>query len=286
MNEDAVRHYEEPMLEDAGFASHEHTLLDEASARRLAACIDADASVLDEGTLPILWHWAYFVTVVPTAALGPDGHPRRRAEMAAFPRRMFAGGRVRVHAPLRLGESATRTSAVVASELKEGSTGRFWLVTVRHTIRQRDAVALDDEQDFVLRAPAGNATPGVDRDDAPAAPWVELLTPDAIHLFRFSAVTYNAHRIHYDRPYATGIEGYPDLVVHGPLVAVLLAELARRRSGRSVHAASFRARQPLYADRRLWLTGSPAGDTAELAAIRGDHAVAFTLTAELERSAP
>ncbi len=110
---------------------------------------------------------------------------------------------------------------------------------------------------------------------------MEPFTPDPALLFRFSAVTYNAHRIHYDRPYATEVEEYPGLVVHGPLTAILLARMAEQRSGASVHTLSFRASAPLFADRRVWLTGTPADGVARMAAVRGDHAVAMTLDAEV-----
>ncbi len=112
------------------------------------------------------------------------------------------------------------------AEPKDGGSGRFWLVTVGHMISQDDQVCVDEEQDLVFREASAAAPPGPDRDDAPEAPWVEQLVADPVLLFRFSAVTANAHRIHYDRPYATDIEGYPDLVVHGPLTAILLSELA------------------------------------------------------------
>ena len=113
--------------------------------------------------------------------------------------------------------------------------------------------------------------------NSPDADWVETRVADPVLLFRFSAVTANAHRIHYDHPYATGVEGYPDLVVHGPLTAVLLADLARRRGDRDWRSVSYRARAPHYANRRFWLTGTPTDDGAELAAVRADHTVAMTL---------
>jgi len=119
--------------------------------------------------------------------------------------------------------------------------------------------------------------PGPDRSDPPDAPWVEAVTADPVLLFRFSAVTANAHRIHYDHPYATGVEGYPDLVVHGPLTAILLAELGRRRTGRSWRTAMYRARAPHFANRRFWLTGSPTDDGVDLSAVRADGTPVMTL---------
>jgi len=267
----------EPTLADTGFDERAHGTVAREQALRLAACIDADPAVVDAGTLPMLWHWACFLPLVATAQLGRDGHPRRRPEMEAFPQRMWVGGRVQVERPLRLGVDASRWSRVVRSEMKEGGGGRFWLVTVGHVVSQDDEVCIDEEQDLVFREASAVVPPGPDRDDAPDAAWVEELVADPVLLFRFSAVTANAHRIHYDHPYATKVEGYPDLVVHGPLTAILLAELARRRSDRAFHAVSYRARAPHFANHPFWLTGTPTDDGVDLAALRSDHTVAMTL---------
>ena len=267
----------EPTLLDAGFAERAHGTIATEQATRLAACIDADPTALDTGTLPLLWHWACFLPQVATAQLGVDGHPRRRPEMEAFPQRMWVGGRVQVERPLRLDGDAARWSRIVRTDLKDGSTGRFWLVTVGHVVSQDDEVCIDEEQDLVFRGAAAVAPPGPDRDDAPVAEWVEELVADPVLLFRFSALTANAHRIHYDQPYATKVEGYPDLVVHGPLTAILLAELARRRRDRPFHSASYRARAPHFANHPFWLTGTATDDGVDLAAIRADHTVAMTL---------
>jgi 3-methylfumaryl-CoA hydratase len=272
----------QPRLEDTGFEPADRSGLDPEHVVRIAACLDVDpAPVLAAGTLPTLWHWAFFPPSDPTANLGPDGHPRRRPEMAEFPRRMFGAGRVRVHAPLHIGEPAERTSALAGAALKEGGSGRFWVVTVAQRIEQRGVACLEEEKDFLLRSIGPTPAPGPDSDDAPVAEWVESLVPDPAFLFRFSAVTYNAHRIHYDRPYATGVEGYPDLVVHGPLTAALLVSMAERRSGRPARALSFRASAPLFVDRQIWLTGGTTADRASMTAVRCDHAVAMTMDVEL-----
>jgi 3-methylfumaryl-CoA hydratase len=267
----------EPTLADAGFASSARAVVTREQAERLAACIDADPAVLETGVLPLLWHWAVFLPLVPTTALGPDGHPRRRPEMEAFPQRMWVGGRVRVDRPLALDAEAERESRILRAEPKEGGSGRFWLVTVGHQVTQHGELALAEEQDLVFREAAAVTPPGPERDDAPDADWVEARAADPVLLFRFSAVTANAHRIHYDHPYATRVEGYPDLVVHGPLTVVLLADLARRRGDRDWRSVSYRARAPHYANRRFWLTGTPTDDGADLAAVRADHTVVMTL---------
>src|SRR5947209_5259802 len=207
--------------------------------------------------------------------------------MAGFPQRMWVGGRVDVRRPLRLDAHATRGSRILSAAPKEGGSGRFWLLTVGHTIVQDDVVCIEEEQDLVLREASGPVPPVVPADGEPEAPWVEARVAEPPLLFRFSAATANAHRIHYDHPYATGVEGYPDLVVHGPLTAILLAELARTRSGEMAGDISFRARAPHFAHQTFWLTGGPVGGDgdresgrgADTAAVRADHTVAMTLAA-------
>jgi 3-methylfumaryl-CoA hydratase len=269
-----------PAIEDTGFAPAATDSIALERARLLAACIDADPARLDAGVLPPLWHWACFVPTVPTAGLGPDGHPRRRPAMDAFPQRMWVGGRVHVSRPLDLDTDATRISRIQSAEVKEGGTGTFWLVTVTHEISQSGDVRITEEQDLVFRGAAALAPPGPDRDETPEAEWVERVVADPVLLFRFSTVTNNAHRIHYDQPYASRVEGYPDLVVHGPLTALLLAEFARRRTGRDLHEIAFRARAPHFANTPFWLAGHADPDgTVHTAAIRADHAKAVTLEA-------
>jgi 3-methylfumaryl-CoA hydratase len=267
----------EPTLPDAGFTALAHDPVRFEQAARLASCLDVDPAVLDHGVLPALWHWVLFHPEVPTAGLGVDGHPRRRAEMDDFPQRMWVGGRVRVVRPLRIGVDAERVSRIARADVKEGGAGRFWLVTVAHTIEQEGAPHIEEEQDLVFRAAGSLAPVGDDAADAPDDEWVEERVADPKLLFRFSAVTANAHRIHYDQPYATQVEGYPDLVVHGPLTAILLAELARTRRGEDAREISYRARAPHFANRRFWLAGSQTDDLAAMRAVRADGEVAMTL---------
>jgi 3-methylfumaryl-CoA hydratase len=267
----------EPTLADAGFVELAHDAVPLAQATRLAACLDVDTALLDHGLLPALWHWALFHPEVATADLGDDGHPRRRPEMHEFPQRMWVGGRVHITRPLRIGVDAERVSRIVRAEVKEGGAGRFWLVTVAHSIEQEGAACIDEEQDLVFRTAGDLAAVGPDTSTAPGGDWVEERVAAPLLLFRFSAVTNNAHRIHYDRPYATGAEGYPDLVVHGPLTAILLAELARTRRGRDARELSYRARAPHFANHRFWLAGSSTDDGAALRAVRADGETAMTL---------
>lgn len=269
----------DPVLTDAGFTPRATANVASEHAALLAATLDVDPHVLDTGELPLPWHWTCFLPDTPTRSLGDDGHPSRRAEMAAFPQRMWVGGRVRGIRPLRLDTPTRRTSRVVATDLKDGATGRFWLVTVEHIVAQHDEVCIEEEQDLVLREPATAAAPGPDADAPPVADWVEERTAHPALLFRYSALTFNAHRIHYDEPYATGVEGYPDLVVQGPLTATLLTELARARLGRPVRGIAFRARAPLFANRTFWLNGSRTDAGADLAVVRRDGEIAMTLSA-------
>ena len=196
--------------------------------------------------LPLLWHWVYLLDRPPQAILGADGHPARDA-IPSPPgpglRRMFAGGRVSQHGPLRIGAEATRRTWQASSARKQGRSGPLHFITVRSEISQDGRVVITEEQDLVYREPTGGApAPAADATPAPASPDPQPQAPPAgardwlvevnpVLLFRFSALTYNAHRIHYDRDYARA-EGYPGLLVHGPLQALLMAELARPCSGR------------------------------------------------------
>jgi 3-methylfumaryl-CoA hydratase len=186
-----------------------------------------------EREVPPLWHGVYLLERPPHAALGPDGHPTTGIPAPPGPgqRRMFAGGRVRTLTPLAIGAAAVRRTRVARTLEKRGRSGRLTFVTVRNEYSQGGQLAVVDELDIVYRAsgPAPSAAPGSLRDDpwpAPREPSLTLTADEAL-LFRFSALTYNAHRIHYDHTWAQ-LEGYRDLVIHGPLQALMMAELMRR----------------------------------------------------------
>ena len=224
-----------------------------------------------EGTpflqLPLLFHWVYLLDRPPTVALGPDGH-QAAGGMPVPPgaglRRMFAGGRAWRHGPLRIGAEATRRTWQASSAVKEGRSGPLHFVTVRTEISQGGEVVISEEQDLVYRKPAGAAASfGATGSEAVAeaeaagdGDWAVEVNP--VLLFRYSALTYNAHRIHYDRDYAR-TEGYPGLLVHGPLQALLMAELARR-SGVSASGYSYRLVSPLYDDQGLVVSAVPEGN--------------------------
>jgi 3-methylfumaryl-CoA hydratase len=205
-------------------------------AQALGALLDVPVPDLDNGAgLPLLWHWIYLLERPAQADLGPDGHPLR-ATIPAPPgpgrRRMWAGGRVRMSGSLRCGdgEPASKRSRVRSIQEKQGRSGRLTLIVVEHQILQQGRVVIDEQQDIVYReaaSPAGQSPPPVAEPPVPPADGEWKIEVSPTLLFRFSALTYNAHRIHYDRDYARDLEGYPGLVIHGPLQALAMAEAAR-----------------------------------------------------------
>ncbi len=206
------------------------------SPNRLAAwnaTLDRDDPFPSEGdAVPPGFHWTLFNPITRQSELGPDGHAKRGGFLppVALPRRLWAGGRLRFLQPLRVGERVEQVSVIDRVEEKEGRTGSLVFVTVRHTISGARGLAVEEEQDLVYRdAPKTDATAPAKKDEpAPKGKWRRQIVPDDVLLFRYSALTFNGHRIHYDRRYATTVEGYAGLVVHGPLLATLLLDLVRR----------------------------------------------------------
>ena len=247
---------------------------------------DAAAPLADGDPLPPAWHWCYFPEAAPQATLGADGHPPRGGFLppVALPRRMFAGGRMTFPAPLRIGAPARQTAEVASVVEKEGRSGRLCFVTARYVTEQDGAVRIEEERDFVYRE-EGAAPPAPSAAAPPAAPegtWSRAVTPDPVMLFRYSALTFNGHRIHYDRPYVTEVERYPGLIVHGPLIATLLLEVVRLNQERPVAAFSFRARAPLFDMAPFRVVAAPgAGADVDLTAEGPDGAVAMRATATL-----
>lgn len=217
----------------------------------LAATLDLDPAEAPR-LLPPGWHWMFFNPFVRRSALGEDGHPKRGGFLpdVGLPRRMWAGGRLTYHSPLPVGVVATRESTILDVSAKSGRSGRLVFVTVGHRISHDGETLIAEEQDLVYReAAAPGGTPPKPAAAPEGATWSETVEPDPVLLFRYSALTANGHRIHYDRPYATTVEHYRDLVVHGPLTATLLQDLAvRARPGRRLATFAFRGAAPLFVD--------------------------------------
>jgi 3-methylfumaryl-CoA hydratase len=225
-----------------------HDVVTAAPLVALAALLDRDDPAPRTGdAAPPLAHWLYFLPDYRQSEAGPDGHAARGGFLppVPLPRRMWAGSRLEFVAPLRVGAEVTRVSTVKDFKVKEGRSGTLAFVTVRHEVSDASGLLLSDEHDIVYRgesaAPAA-ATPAPGGEQ-----WSREIRPDPLLLFRYSAVTFNGHRIHYDHPYVTQVEGYPGLVVHGPLVATLLVDLLRRnRPGVELKRYAFRALRPLF----------------------------------------
>jgi 3-methylfumaryl-CoA hydratase len=246
----------------------------------MAATLDAHEA---GGVVPPLWHWLYFLPVVPLAEVGPDGHPKRGGFLppVPLPRRMWAGGRLTFHAPLKVGERAIRTSTITRIEEKTGRTGRLVFVTVRHAIEAAGSLSLEEEHDIVYRDAPQPGARGPEPEPAPAGEtWQRTVNADPVMLFRYSALTFNGHRIHYDHPYVTQVEGYPGLIVHGPLIATLLVELVRReRPEATLRSFDFKALRSTFANQPFTLCGRPSGDGQRIDLWAKDHEGYLTMSA-------
>ena len=243
-------------------------LIAEWPARALAAMLDAgDVPTREQSPLPAGWQWLYFLEARPPSEMGVDGHPLRGGFLppVALPRRMWAGGRIRFESPLRIGDRAQRRSTILDVRAKSGRSGELVFVTVRHDISVDGRLAISEEQDLVYREAAGAGAAAPVGEPAPVgASWLRTWRADAVMLFRYSALTFNAHRIHYDRPYATGEEHYRGLVVHGPLQATLLLDLARQHAGRPLRTFEYRAQQPVFDGETFSANGRPDETGADL----------------------
>jgi 3-methylfumaryl-CoA hydratase len=242
--------------------------IEPARSNALRAALGVPAPLRAGDAMPLLHHWLYFWNVQPPAGLGEDGHPAKGGFLppVPLPRRMWAGGRVEFVQPLRLGERATKVSTILDVQEKTGKTGRLVFVTVEHRLSGENGLAIVEQQDLVYREPAAAGSIGAPTGDAPKpdAPWCERVDPDTVLLFRYSALTMNGHRIHYDLPYAREEEAYPALVVHGPLQASLLIDLAARRLGRPIAKFAFRGQQPAFAGAPLYVCGETSEEGASL----------------------
>jgi 3-methylfumaryl-CoA hydratase len=266
--------------------------VDEALAARFLATFDLDRP--STGTMPQGIHFCLCTPDVPTRLLGDDGHPHRQQSRTGFlppfplPRRMWAGSRITFHHPIAVGEAIERTSGIASITDKAGNAGSLMLVEIDHTTHAGGSLAVEERQTLVYRdaAPAGSPRSPPEADDQKFDPagWDahRVLTPDPRVLFRYSALTFNTHRIHYDLPYAREVERYRGLVVHGPLTASLLLQLAGSQFGDNRLARfSFRGLSPAIADEPLHLVMRGAGDAIEMAAFAGDGRQVVKAEAEL-----
>jgi 3-methylfumaryl-CoA hydratase len=258
----------------------------ETPVRLMQAMLDAaDVGVMPP-QLPPLWHWLYFLPGERQSNIGPDGHARRGGFLPpiTLPRRMWAGGRLQFLHPLGVGEPIRRVSTIKSIQSKSGRSGQLVFVTVLHEISNAGGVAIREEHDIVYReAPA----PGAAAPQPVPAPAGEqfghTVTPDPVLLMRYSALTFNGHRIHYDRPYVMQEEGYPGLVVHGPLIATLLMEALRRaRPEKTVRSFEFKAVSPLFDIAPFTVNGKLEGGTASLWARGPEGQLAMQARAEVE----
>jgi 3-methylfumaryl-CoA hydratase len=237
----------------------------------LTATLDHPAAPVPAGTaLPPLWHWLYFLPMHRQSEIGADGHAKRGGFLppVPLPRRMWAGSQFEFRAPVRVGDAVSRTSTIDDVTTKEGRTGRLVFVKVRHELRCNGAAdpAIIEFHDIVYReaqrqddvAPSPQAA-------ATDAPWQREIVPDDVLLFRYSALTFNGHRIHYDRKYVTEVEGYPGLIVHGPLIATMLMDLLHRNAP-DVEVATFRfkAVRPTFDLHPFRVNGLRDGNTVKL----------------------
>jgi len=269
------------------------TLADDITAapvRALSATLDRDDALPVSGTaLPPLWHWLYFLPQHRQSEIGPDGHAKRGGFLppVPLPRRMWAGGRLQwlPENPLAVGDAVRRISCIESITHKAGRSGDLLFVLVKHEIHNAKGLALTEEHDIVYRA---SAQPG---DPVPPpiaaeknAIWQREIIPDEVLLFRYSALTFNGHRIHYDRRYVTEVEGYPGLIVHGPLIATLLVDLVRRHAPDAfIKRFHFKAVRPTFDLHPLRLNGQPSADGKTVQLWAQDHEGWLTMqgTAEL-----
>ena len=253
----------------------------------MSATLDRDDPAPQAGDpLPPLWHWLYFLPLYRHSEAGPDGHPARGGFMppVPLPRRMFAGSTMTWHRPLQVGEQVTRVSRIADVSVKTGRSGTLVFVKVEQTLSGADGPAMVETQDIVYRDAPNPADPPPPPTAAPTGEaFGREIRPDSLLLFRYSALTFNGHRIHYDRPYATGEEGYPGLVVHGPLIATLLLDLLRReRPDARVTGYRFRAVKPLFDTAPFRVCGRAEPDgSVRLWAAGPDGALCMDATATL-----
>lgn len=254
------------------------------SVAALGATLGIEGRHAAGAPLPPGWHWIFFNRFVPRHELGTDGHPKRGGFLppVSLPRRMWAGGRLTYHRPLTIGGDGVRESTILKVEAKSGRAGRLVFVTVSHSIACDGEACLTEEQDIVYREAAAPGSPAPAAAPAPqGAAWSEAFQPDSVLLFRYSSLTSNGHRIHYDQAYARAEENYPDLVVHGPLTATLLQGFAERHEGKPLRYFEFRGVSPLFVSSAFKLEGKGDASALDLWASGPDGTLAMRAAATI-----
>ncbi len=258
------------------------------AVHRLSATLDRDDPMPKTGDpLPIGWQSILFPRVVRNSQVGVDGHPKRGDFLppVPLPRRMFAGKRTTMHAPLHIGDEVRRESSIMSVTPKQGRSGQMVFVTVKTDIHSPRGLAITEEQDIVYRGePDPNAPPPAPQSAPGKAVWAKSVTPDSVLLFRYSALTFNGHRIHYDHPYVTKEEGYPNLVMNGGLTTLLVYELVRANARTPLRYISSRNVRPLFVNREFTVCGEPSADgkSAKLWVVDDQGALALSAEATFE----
>lgn len=275
-----------------GWSGRTETLSDHITAapvRGLSATLDRDDPLPRAGmALPPLWHWLYFLPQPRQSEIGPDGHTKRGGFLppVPLPRRMWAGGRLQwsQNNPLLVCDAVQRRSRIESVTHKTGRTGDLLFVQVEHEVHNAMGLALTEAHDIVYRAAAqpGDPVPPPMLAEKGAA-WQREVNPDDVLLFRYSALTFNGHRIHYDRKYVTEVEGYPGLIVHGPLIATLLVDLLRRQLPNAfIKSFNFKAVRPTFDLHPFTLNGQPSADGKTVKLWAEDHEGWLTMQATAE----
>lgn len=237
-------------------------------ARALAAALERDVPLDTGDFLPPAWHWLYFLDAPSASATGADGHAKATVLLPPppLPRRMWAAGKMLIERPLRLDFPAQRRATIKSIEAKSGKSGELVFLNLEHELIQNDVVCIREEQNLVYRGMPSGPSPEAAAEPAPAAgEWMREIVPDPVLLFRYSALTYNGHRIHYDRPYATGQEFYADLVIQGPLLATLLLELCQAQLPyAAIKTFQYRAVRPTFVSQPFTVNGSKDGTSLTL----------------------
>ena len=252
-------------------------------ANFMEATLNRPPKLKEGDNLPPLWHWIYFLEAKPESDLGRDAHPKKGDFLPPIqlPRRMWAGGRFTFCNDLVIGEKAKKITTIRKIVEKEGSAGPLCFITLEHKIYSKEEVSIIEEQDLVyLQDQQGSKSLPLAQNNLERPDFSQEIHPSEILLFRYSALTFNGHRIHYDLDYARNVEGYDGLVFHGPLTATLLLDLALKEKNKPIKKYSFRGTAPLSNLDCFWIEGKSEDDSVILWARRKDGVVAMKAKAE------